>query len=185
MPQQGQGGPGEVKKAGAGREEPRFLAVGELTGPHGVKGEIRLRVLTEFPERFQNRRRVFVGEDHRPFAVEGIRAASGRMLVKLAGIDSPEAARDLQHHLVYVPTEEAAPLEEDRYYWYQIVGLEVWTTDGRLLGTVDDIIPTGSNDVYVVRGPQGEVLVPAIEDVVVAVDLEHGRLTIEPMEGML
>jgi 16S rRNA processing protein RimM len=87
--------------------------------------------------------------------------------------------------LIYVPVEEAEPLGEDEYYWYQIIGLQVWTVEGRFLGKVTDILPTGSNDVYVVTGPEGEALVPAIEDVIALIDLEEGRLVVNPLEGML
>lgn len=106
-------------------------------------------------------------------------------MLKFEGIDSPEAARQLLHQLVYVPVEEAVELGEDEYFWYQIVGLKVYTVDGRELGEVVDILPTGANDVYVVHGPSGEVLVPAIEDVVETVDLAEGKIIVKPMEGML
>jgi 16S rRNA processing protein RimM len=86
--------------------------------------------------------------------------------------------------LVQVPLEEAAPLSEDEYYIYQIMGLEVWTSEGEHLGRVSDVLFTGANEVYVVEGERGEMLVPAIEDVVKEVDLEGGRLIVEPLEGM-
>lgn len=167
------------------REGTRYLAVGEALSSHGVRGQLNVRILTDFPKRLKSLRRVYVGEDHRPFDVESFRVLPDRALLKLKGIDSPEAARELTHRLIYVPVAEAAPLRADEYYWYQIIGLAVWTTAGQYLGEVVDILSTGSNDVYVVRGPSGEVLVPAIEDVVVAIDLQKGKLTVEPMEGML
>ncbi len=169
----------------AGAEQGRFLAIGEAAAPHGVQGYLRVRLLTDFPERFKRLRRVYVGEEHHPYDVARARVLPGQVLLKLVGIDSPEAARALAHRLIYVPEEEAVPLPEDQYYWYQIIGLEAWTPDGRFLGKVVDILTTGSNDVYVVQGPQGEVLVPAIEDVVVAIEIENGRLIVQPMEGML
>ncbi len=166
-------------------EQGRFVAIGEATAPHGVQGYFRVRILTDFPERFKQLRRVYVGEDHCPYDVAKVRVLPDQVLLKLVGIDSPEAARVLAHRLIYVPEEETVPLPVDQYYWYQIIGLEVWTRDGRCLGRVVEILETGSNDVYVVQGPQGEVLVPAIEDVVVAVETAKGRLVIQPMEGML
>lgn len=83
-----------------------------------------------------------------------------------------------------IPLEEAVPLSEDEYYIYQIVGLEVWTSEGGYLGRVLKVLFTGANEVYVVEGERGEILVPAIEDVVKEVDLGGGRLIVEPLEGM-
>ena len=167
------------------RGETEYLAIGEATSPHGVRGYLSVRILTDFPNRFRKLRSVYLGEEHRRLEVEKVRVLPDRVLLKLVGIDTPEVARELCHKLVYVPVSEAVPLAEGEYYWYQIIGLRVYTTDGRLLGEVKDILTTGSNDVYVVQGPKGEVLVPAIEDVISRVDLEKGALVIEPLPGML
>ena len=77
------------------------------------------------------------------------------------------------------------PLEQDEYYEYQIIGLAVWTTGGEYLGTVDEVISTGANDVYVVRGEEREILIPAIEDVVLEINLAQGRMVVELMEGLI
>ena len=77
------------------------------------------------------------------------------------------------------------PLPPGQYYQFQLMGLEVWTSDGKRLGQVAEILPTGSNDVYVVQGEDGELLIPAIEDVVKSVGLETGRITVELIEGLL
>lgn len=188
MPDTDQGGPNENRPSSspARADEPiRFLAIGQLQATHGVRGHFRVRILTDFPERFKGLHRVHLGEEYRPASVESVRFVHNSLLLKLHGIDSPEAGRPYLNQLVYVPVGEAMALEEDQYYWYQIIGLEAWTTDERYLGEVADIINTGSNDVYVVKGDGGEVLIPAIEDVVVAVDLERKRLVVEPMEGLL
>jgi len=87
--------------------------------------------------------------------------------------------------LVQIPVEEAAPLEEGEYYLYQIVGLATWTVEGEYLGRVREVLTTGANDVYVVRGPKGEVLLPAIEEVIREVDLEAGRMIVSLMEGLV
>jgi 16S rRNA processing protein RimM len=87
--------------------------------------------------------------------------------------------------LVQIPIEEAMPLGEDEYYVYQIVGLDVWTAEGEYLGRISEVLFTGANDVYVVQGEKGEILIPAIEDVVLEVDLDGGRLTVELMEGLI
>lgn len=172
-----------IDTVGAGATE--YLAIGETASPHGVRGFFSVRILTDFPRRFKNLRRVYLGEDHRPLDVERVRILPDRVLMKVAGVDSPESASSLRNQLLYVPVSEAVPLAEGEYYWYQIIGLEVWTTAGEHLGKVTDIFTTGSNDVYIVQREKGELLVPAIEDVISAVDLEQGRLTINLLPDLL
>jgi 16S rRNA processing protein RimM len=162
-----------------------FLAIGEVAAPHGVRGYFSVRILTDFPQRFKQLQRVFLGEEHVSFVVEGVRVLPRRVLMKIAGVNSPEAARPFGGQLIYVPVQEAMPLKEGEYYWYQIIGLEVWTIEGEHLGKVTDILATGSNDVYIVQGEQREVLVPAIEEVITDVDLAHGKLVISPLPGMM
>ncbi len=87
--------------------------------------------------------------------------------------------------MLEIPISRLRPLPDGEYYQFQLLGLEVWTIAGELLGTISDILPTGSNDVYVVRSDTGEMLIPAIEDVVKAVELDKGRLVIELMPGLV
>lgn len=151
-----------------------------------MDGEVRARILTDFPARFAGLRTVYLGDEATPYRLERSRLLGDRneVLLKLGGVDSPEAAAKLRFFMVQVPTEKAVPLPPDRYYHYQILGLAVVTTDGRALGQVAQILRTGSNDVYVVWGADGEILIPAIADVVRQVDLASGRLVVSLLEGM-
>jgi len=167
------------------KEQPRLLVIGEVLRPQGVKGEVRVRVLTDFPERLRVLRRVYLGETAMPVVVEGIRFHQGCALLKLAGYDDRTAAGSLRQALVQIPIEEAMPLQEDEYYLYQILGLAAWTVQGEYLGRVRDVLATGANDVYIIRGPKGDILLPAIEEVVREVDLEAGRLTVVLPEGLV
>jgi 16S rRNA processing protein RimM len=106
-------------------------------------------------------------------------------VLKLAGIDSATAAEALRHRVLEVPEGELRPLGEGEYYHFQILGLEVRTSAGEVLGRVEQIISTGSNDVFVVRGQRGEVLIPAVDDVVKSVNLTVGRMEVEAVEGLL
>ena len=164
---------------------PRFLIIGEVLRPQGVKGEVRVRVLTDFPERFRTLKRVYLGQALRSATVEGVRFHQGCALLKLAGYNDRTAAESLRGVLVQIPVEEAMPLEEGEYYFYQIVGLAVQTTAGEYLGRVREILVTGANDVYLVRGPRGEILLPAIDEVIREVDLEAGRLIVTLPEGLI
>jgi len=141
--------------------------------------------MTDFPDRFALLRKVYLGPKAVPFVLEGFRLHKGSALLKLEGCHDRAAVENLRGQLVQIPIEEAIPLEQDECYVHQIVGLTVWTMGGEYLGTVDEIISTGSNDVYVVRGEGREILIPAIEDVVLEINLAQGRLVVELMEGLI
>jgi 16S rRNA processing protein RimM len=165
--------------------EPRYLVVGRIVAPWGVRGEVKVALETDFPERFERLKRVYLGEKAISFVLEGSRLHKRHALLKLGGCDDRDAAEKLRGQLVQIPIEEAMPLGEDEYYVYQIVGLDVWTGEEEYLGRVSEVLFTGANDVYVVQGERGEILVPAVEDVVLEIDLAGGRLTVELMEGLI
>jgi len=167
------------------RAGPRYLAIGRVARPWGTQGELKVEIMTDFPDRFALLRKVYLGPKAVPFALEGFRLHKGSALLKLEGCHDRAAVEKLRGQLVQIPIEEAMPLEEDEYYEHQIVGLAVWTVGGEYLGTVDEIIFTGSNDVYVVRGEGREILIPAIENVVLEINLAKGRLIVEMMEGLI
>jgi len=138
-------------------QEPRFIAVGQVAKPHGVRGEVAVEMLTDFPGRFALLERVYLGEDDpRPVALENVRFHSGRALLKLGGYDDRTAVERLRGELILVPIDEAMPLEPDQYYQDDLIGLEVWTTDEEHLGQVVEILETGANDVYIVHGDAGK-----------------------------
>jgi 16S rRNA processing protein RimM len=171
--------------------EPRFLAVGQVVGVHGVRGELKVEILTQDPQRFGQLEQVFVGlegQEPVPWPLEAYRLHQGRALLKLAQCNDRNTAETLRGCLIQVPFEEAIPLEEDEYYEHQILDLNVWTVAGEHLGQVVDIIYTGANEVYVVRPvdpARREILIPAIEDVVLEVDLEADRLVVELPVGLV
>jgi len=166
--------------------EPRFLVIGEVIKPHGVRGEVRVRPHTDLPERFTWLEVVYIGkESPRPMTVTAVRLHQGLVLLKLDGIDSRDDAETLRGAWLQVPEADAIPLEEGEYFLYQLEGLAVVTDAGRALGVVVEILETKANNVLVVKGPLGEVLIPDIDDVVDVVDLENGRIVIKPMPGLL
>jgi len=174
----------------AGALEPRFLVVGQIVGAHGVRGELRVEILTQDPHRFGLLEQVYIGlEDQEPvpWSLESYRLHKSYALLKLTNCDDRTAAQELHGTWVQVPIDQALPLDEDEYYEYQFLGLEVWTAEGEHLGEVVEIIATGANDVYVVRRPDAnrrDLLLPAIEEVVKEIDMEGGRMVVELMDGL-
>jgi 16S rRNA processing protein RimM len=164
-----------------------YLAVARIVGAHGIRGEVRCALLTDFPERFKRGLHVFLGDERNAREVERARLERNRVLLKLNGVDSRTDAEALRGATIFVAEADAVRLPRGSYFWHQIIGLRVRTTDGRALGSVAEIIETGSNDVYVVRGKppdHGELLLPAIKDVVRKIDLARGEITVELLEGL-
>ena len=162
------------------------MVIGRITRPHGVRGEVRVKVHTDLPERFGWLERVFVGDDPPvPMAVENTRMNKEWVILKLAGIDDRDAADGLREAWLQVPEAEGIPLEEGEVYVYQLIGLAVRESDGRELGRLEEIIETPANDVYVVRGPFGELLLPDIAEVILEIDVAAGVMQVALMPGML
>ena len=162
---------------------PERLVVARVIRPWGLNGQVKIELLTDFPERFRAGKQYYVGETS--YLCRKVSRAAGAIVLQLQGVETREAAAELRGAFLEVPVDEALSLPGDTYYHHQVLGLAVWTTEGEHLGQVDEILTTGSNDVYVVRGPRGEILVPATSDVVISVDLEAGRITVEPVPGLL
>ena len=168
------------------RNEPRYLAVGHIVRPWGVRGELKVEILTEDPTRFQRLETVYVGPQFVPYRLERARLHKGDLLLKLVGCDDRNAAELLRDQLVQVALKDALPLKEEEYWVYQILGLEVWTAGGEWLGVVREVLETGANDVCVVQDRSGrQVLIPVLKDVVLEIDLDAGRMLVELPPGLI
>lgn len=167
------------------------MLLGRILRPHGVRGELRIDVLTAYPERIMPEDRVFIGPDPSDpaaaveYQIDGVRRHQQYLLLQLEGVHARDEADLLRDQYVMVPLDDAVPLEEDEFYLFQIIGLPVYTEHDEHLGEIVDVIETGANDVYVVRGPRGEILLPAIEECILDVDIEGKRVTAHLMEGLL
>ena len=163
--------------------ELEFITIGRILSPYGTKGKLKVEVLTDFPQRFTPASKVYV--NRQPMLIESAQQHKGKTIIKLNTVNSVEAAERLQGQLIEIHHSQTYPLPDGQYYHFQLIGLEVWTTGGELLGKITEILTTASNDNYVVKGARGEILIPAIEDVVKSVDPVKGRILIEPIEGLL
>jgi len=151
-------------------------------GRHGLRGELKVEPLTDYPQRFERGAALWAGE--RTYTILGARMHQKALLLELEGIDTVEAAEAMRGLMLEVPEGELAPLPEGAYYRFQIVGMDVVDTGGRSLGRVAEVLDTGANDVYIVRGDEGELLIPAIDAVIKEVDVARGRMVVELLPGM-
>jgi 16S rRNA processing protein RimM len=166
--------------------EPRFLVIGRVVKPHGVRGEVKVEVHTELPERFGWLERVYIGQsDPKPVAVEKVRYQKSWVILKLAGYDDRNDAEKLRAQWLQVPEDEALPLEEGEYYLYQVIGCTVISDQDQVLGKIAEVIETKANNVFVVESPGGEILLPDIDEVIKEVDLEKGRVLVHLIPGLL
>ncbi len=161
------------------------MAVGRIVGPHGVRGEIKVKPLTDFPQRFAPGSLLYLGEETFQREVVASRPHRGMLLIKLSGLSDRNAVEHLRGSYLFIAREEAMPLEEDEYYEDELVGLMVETMEGELLGELVEIMWTGANEVYIVQGPRGEALIPAIAQVVQEVDLEAGVMRVSLLPGLV
>lgn len=184
--------PGQVPSDPTGRDpntgspppgEPVFLAVGKLRRPHGIHGEILMDVLTDFPERLMAEKTVYLGDEHRPLRITYLRSQDRAILISFEGYEDSDQAGTLRNQIVYVRSDALPDLPAGEYYHHQLLGLKVIGEDGTDLGFLSEILETGANDVYLVVSPEGqETLLPAIESVILGVDLETRMMRVRLQE---
>jgi 16S rRNA processing protein RimM len=159
------------------------IAVGRILGPWGVRGYLKVTSYSRSPDRFVSGTRVYAGQT--PLVVETARKHKGHFVVKFTTVSSLGAAQALQGTELTSPFTELPDPPDGSYYQFQLIGLAAVTPSGEALGTVTRILETGANDVYLIERPDGsELLVPAISDVVKNVDLDAGRIVVDPPAGL-
>lgn len=164
---------------------PDFLVVGQVLRPHGVRGELLVEASSETFRSIQPGGELFLGSAERPELVVSLRAHRGHYIMGLEGYGDRNAVEALRGRKIRIALEHAEPLPEGTYYRWQILGLKVLDQGGAQLGSVSEIIETGANDVYVVQRVGAEdLLLPAIESVILAVDLAAGIITVAVPEGL-
>jgi len=164
-----------------------WATIGKVVALFGLDGELKVRLLTDIPNRFAELDAVHIGDQYARHVIESVRPYKADMiLLKLQGFDDANAAEKLRDADLCIPLSKLAKLPPDSYYQHDILDLRVFTLDDKLLGTIVDIIVTGSNDVYVVKSPEGsQQLIPAIKDVIKQIDLIRHTMHIDPIPGLL
>ena len=160
------------------RSEVDKIIIGKLGAPRGLNGEMKLIPLTDFADRFDGLEEVFIDNGIR--RIDYVKAVGNGLVIRFDGINDRNAAQLLTNKFLTVERSNAAPLSDGEFYTFDIMGLDVFALDGRQLGTVTDVLKTGSNDVFAARTPDGrELLIPALKAVVKDIDIEGGRLVID------
>jgi 16S rRNA processing protein RimM len=161
--------------------------VAQVLTAHGVRGELKCRIITDFAgRRFRRGARLCLGPEYRPVTIRSARIQGSTLLLQLEEVTDRTEAEKLRGSELTIPTSDAGRPPSGQFYWHEVIGLSVVDTiNNRVLGTIKDILETGANDVYVVQGDKGEILVPAIKDVVKLIDPPGGRMLIEPLPGMI
>jgi 16S rRNA processing protein RimM len=158
-----------------------YFQIGIVLKPQGLKGELRVFPTTDDPDRFGLLDEVFICLDNKAetYKIESARHHKNLVYLRLTGIHSREAAAGLTGGLLKIPPEKALPLEENEYYIRDLLGLTVRTDTGEELGILRDVRPTGANDVYIIKTPEDEIMVPAVKEYVLSVSIPDKSMVIK------
>ncbi len=165
----------------------QFLQVGVISSTHGIRGEVKVFPTTDDPMRFKKLKKVLLdtGRERVELEVQSVRFFKQFAIVKFKGIDNINDIERYKGKGLFVPREDAVPLGEDEYYIADLIGMEVFTEDGHF-GVVRDVMETGANEVYIVESDKhGEVLIPAIRQCVLDVNVEGKKMKIRLMDGLI
>jgi 16S rRNA processing protein RimM len=166
-------------------DRPRWVAVGRITRTHGVKGEVAVLPLSDVGSRFEAGSTLFLEErEDRPLTVMASRPHQQRLLVAFRGVQDRTSAEALRGRYLFVPASSAPHLPEGEYWAHDLVGCDVLTEEGRSLGRIREVLHTQANDVWVAEGAAGEVLIPALKEVVREVDVAGRRVVVREIPGL-
>lgn len=166
----------------------KYLEIGQIVNTFGIKGMVKVKPFTDDIRRFDRLEKVYIEKQKvkEKYEIEEVKYHKEMVLIKFKGIDNPEQANLLRNCYLLVNREEEEPLEEGRYYIVDMIGLEVYTEEGDLLGNLEDIYNTGSNDIYVVRDELGkQILLPAIKEVIKNVDIDDRKIIVHLLPGLV
>lgn len=163
-----------------------YFRIGKIINTQGIKGEVRVLPLTDDIKRFDDIKFVFI-DDHKLIKtdVEYVRYQKDLVIIKFKNIDNIEDVEKLKNTYILIDRENAIKLSNDRYFVCDIIGLLVYSTDNCFYGEITDVIQTGSNDVYVVKNEDKEILIPALKTIVKEIDINNGRIIVELPEGLI
>ena len=166
----------------------QLLQVGVISSTHGIRGEVKVFPTTDDVKRFKKLKKVILdtGREHLPLEVESVKFFKQFAIVKFKGIDNINDIEKYKGKSLLVDRENAVKLRKDEYFIADMIGLQVYTEDGEAFGVLKDVLETGANDVYIIDSlKHGEVLIPAIKQCILDVNIEEGTMKIHLMEGLV
>ncbi len=164
-----------------------LLEIGRVIRPHGLAGLLRIRSYAQSEETFLSAETVYLrtrSGDIREYAVESVRSQKGMPLMKLGGLCTLEAAEKYRDAEILIRRDALRREHEDEFFWYELIGLSVYLRSGVYLGTIEQILPTGSHDIYVARLGKKEILIPAVHEIVEEIDIGNRKMIISEVEGL-
>ena len=165
-----------------------YFEVGQIVNTFGIKGQVKVKPFTDDLERFEELKSVLVekGKELIEMQIEEVKYQQTVVLLKLKGIENMDMAEKLKGCYLKIKREDARKLPNDTYFIADLIGLDVYTEDGMLLGKVDDIYNNKSNDIYVIKDELGkQILLPAIKDVIKHIDIENEKITVHLLNGLI
>lgn len=166
----------------------KLLRVGVITSPHGVRGEVKVFPTTDDAKRFKKLKNVILdtGKEQLPLEIEGVKFFKNMVILKFKGYDSINDIERYRQKDLLITREQAVSLKKDEYFITDLIGLVVLDETGNTIGTLKDVLETGANDVYAVELPNGkELLLPAIKDCILEVNIPDGRMKVHVLDGLM
>lgn len=166
----------------------QYLKVGQIINTHGVNGELKIYPLTDDIKRFKKLKHVFIKSDNNyiEYDILSVKFINQLVIIKLSGIDDMDKALELKKEYLYIDRKNAVKLPEDSYFIADLIGMDVITQEGVVIGSIASVFSTGSNDVYEIKDNTGKsFLIPAIKDVIKKVEIENKRMYINLLEGLI
>jgi 16S rRNA processing protein RimM len=167
--------------------EKNLFPIGRVVKPHGVKGKMKVVYFGEDLHRFSSYREIFIEDEKsglESYEILEVIPQPPRLILRLKGIEKIEQPEPLIGKRILIEKEALPELEEGEYYWADLLGIKVETQEGKRIGKVKEIFPTGAHDVYVVEGKRGDIFLPAIEEVIQSINLKKRVMKVVRMEGL-
>ena len=165
----------------------KLITIGQITKNQGNKGEVRVLPMTDFTERFQVLDKVCLekGEKTITKEIQDVWYHKQFVIIKFKGVDDIGSAFELQDYLIKIKEENLVPLLEDEYYIYQIKNFQVQTLQGKNLGKLKDVLPTGGADIFLVAGDEKEYMIPASKEIIKSINMSEEKIIVDPFPGLL
>jgi 16S rRNA processing protein RimM len=166
----------------------KYLEIGQIVNTFGIKGMVKVKPFTNNIKRFDDLKNVYIKnrKEKKEYQIEEVKYHKNMVLIKFKGIETPEDANLLRESYLLIDRSKEEPLEDGNYYIVDMIGIEVYSDKGELLGNLEDIFNTGSNDIYVVKDNQGkQILLPAISEVIKQIDIEKRKITVHLLPGLI